>query len=54
MQFPTAWAKTDDEYMQKTEDLMNEYAGNPFINVWLAPHAPYTGFLSIPFKLIGS
>eukprot|EP01127_Copromyxa_protea_P015191 TRINITY_DN4331_c0_g1_i2.p1 TRINITY_DN4331_c0_g1~~TRINITY_DN4331_c0_g1_i2.p1 ORF type:complete len:294 (+),score=44.83 TRINITY_DN4331_c0_g1_i2:603-1484(+) len=42
MQFPTAWAKTDQEYLQKTQDTILEFQNDPLVNVWLAPHAPYT------------
>lgn len=43
MQFPTAWAQTDDEYLAKTEDTIKEFQHHPLVNIWLAPHAPYTG-----------
>lgn len=43
MQFPTSWAKDDDEYLKKTEDAIKEFQNSPYVNIWLAPHAPYTG-----------
>jgi 5-methylthioadenosine/S-adenosylhomocysteine deaminase len=43
MQFPTAWAATDEQYLKKTEDAILEFQNNPLVNIWLAPHAPYTG-----------
>jgi 5-methylthioadenosine/S-adenosylhomocysteine deaminase len=40
--FPTAWAKDADEYLQKGEDVHDKYRHNPLIQTAFAPHAPYT------------
>ena len=40
--FPSAWAKTDDEYLKKAEEVIQQFRGNPRVHVTVAPHAPYT------------
>lgn len=40
--FPTVWAKSPDEYLQKGLALHDYYRGNPLIRTAFAPHAPYT------------
>jgi 5-methylthioadenosine/S-adenosylhomocysteine deaminase len=40
--FPTVWAKTPDEYLQKGLALHDYYRGNPLVRTAFAPHAPYT------------
>ena len=40
--FPSAWAKTDAEYLEKSEALIREVEGDRFVHATIAPHAPYT------------
>ena len=40
--FPTAWAKDPDEYLQKGLALRDEYLNDSLVSFALAPHAPYT------------
>ncbi len=40
--FPTAWAKTADEYLVKGEQVHDKYRHNSHIYTAFAPHAPYT------------
>lgn len=40
--FPTAWAKTPDEYIAKGLEFLQEYKNHPRITPTMAPHAPYT------------
>ena len=40
--FPTAWAKTDDEYFAKAGELHDQWRTDPLIGTAFAPHAPYT------------
>lgn len=40
--FPTVWAKSPEEYLQKGLALHDYYRGNPLIRTAFAPHAPYT------------
>ena len=40
--FPTAWAKTADEYFDKCLGVYDEIKGRPLIRGCWAPHAPYT------------
>lgn len=40
--FPTAWAKTPDEYISKGLEFLQEYKNHPRITTTMAPHAPYT------------
>lgn len=40
--FPTAWAKTPEEYLQKGLEFYAEYKHYDRITATLAPHAPYT------------
>eukprot|EP01126_Amoeba_proteus_P021127 TRINITY_DN2141_c0_g2_i10.p1 TRINITY_DN2141_c0_g2~~TRINITY_DN2141_c0_g2_i10.p1 ORF type:complete len:331 (+),score=70.37 TRINITY_DN2141_c0_g2_i10:280-1272(+) len=42
LSFPTAWAKTDAEYLEKSIKNFHEFQGNPLVRVWFGPHAPYT------------
>eukprot|EP01125_Pyxidicula_operculata_P021027 TRINITY_DN7950_c0_g1_i1.p1 TRINITY_DN7950_c0_g1~~TRINITY_DN7950_c0_g1_i1.p1 ORF type:complete len:332 (+),score=57.02 TRINITY_DN7950_c0_g1_i1:486-1481(+) len=42
IQYPSAWAKTSDEYFLKSVDLIQKYQNNPYVTIALAPHAPYT------------
>lgn len=40
--FPSAWARTDDEYLRRARELFEAHKNDPFIRVTAAPHAPYT------------
>lgn len=40
--FPTAWAKSDDEYFARFEELHEQWQDHPRIRIAIAPHAPYT------------
>jgi 5-methylthioadenosine/S-adenosylhomocysteine deaminase len=40
--FPSAWAKDTQEYLDKGEQLHDKYKHNPLIQTSFAPHAPYT------------
>lgn len=40
--FPTAWAKSDDEYFARAAELHAQWRGDPLISTAFAPHAPYT------------
>ncbi len=40
--FPTAWAKDSNEYLQKGRAVHEQFSDNPLIQTALAPHAPYS------------
>ena len=40
--FPTAWARTDDEYFDRAGEVHDQWRGDPLIACAFAPHAPYT------------
>ncbi|HVI59768.1 MAG TPA: TRZ/ATZ family hydrolase [Luteimonas sp.] len=40
--FPTAWAKSDDEYFDKAGEVHDQWRHDPLIATAFAPHAPYT------------
>ena len=40
--FPTAWAKDADDYLQKGVDIHDKYHHQALIHTVFAPHAPYT------------
>jgi len=40
--FPTAWAASDDEYFAKAGEVYDQWRGDPLISMAFAPHAPYT------------
>lgn len=40
--FPTAWAKSDDEYFDRAGDVHDQWRGDSLIATAFAPHAPYT------------
>jgi 5-methylthioadenosine/S-adenosylhomocysteine deaminase len=42
IEFPTAWAKSRDEYFDKNLAVHDEFLGEALITTTLAPHAPYT------------
>jgi 5-methylthioadenosine/S-adenosylhomocysteine deaminase len=39
--FPTSWAKTSDEYFEKTEDFYLAYQNHALIKPTISPHSPY-------------
>ena len=40
--FPSAWAKDAQEYLDKGEEVHDKFKHNPLIQTAFAPHAPYT------------
>lgn len=42
IEFPSAWAKSRDEYFDKNLAVHDEFKGEALIATTLAPHAPYT------------
>ncbi len=42
IEFPSAWAKNSDEYLQKGLALYQQFHQHPLITTAFAPHAPYT------------
>jgi 5-methylthioadenosine/S-adenosylhomocysteine deaminase len=42
IEFPSAWAKSRDEYFDKGLAVHDEFRGETLIGTSLAPHAPYT------------
>ncbi len=40
--FPTAWAKSDDEYFNRAGEVHDQWRDDPLIATAFAPHAPYT------------
>ena len=40
--FPSAWAKTDDEYFARATELHDTWRDDALIGTAFAPHAPYT------------
>jgi 5-methylthioadenosine/S-adenosylhomocysteine deaminase len=40
--FPTAWAKTDDEYFGRAVEVHDAWHDDPLVTTAFAPHAPYT------------
>lgn len=40
--FPTAWAKSDDEYFARAGEVHDQWRDDPLIATAFAPHAPYT------------
>ncbi len=40
--FPSAWAASDDEYFDRAGDVHDQWRGDPLIATAFAPHAPYT------------
>ena len=40
--FPTAWAKTDDEYFDRAGEVHDQWRDDPLVTTAFAPHAPYT------------
>ena len=42
VEFPSAWARGPDEYLDKGLEVRDAYRGQELISFTLAPHAPYT------------
>src|SRR5574337_698571 len=42
IEFPTAWAKSQDEYFERAGEVHDGFIGDPLISTAFAPHAPYT------------
>jgi 5-methylthioadenosine/S-adenosylhomocysteine deaminase len=42
IEFPTAWAKTQDEYFDRAGEVHDLYRRDPLVRTCFAPHAPYT------------
>ncbi|MET0226012.1 MAG: TRZ/ATZ family hydrolase [Dokdonella sp.] len=42
IEFPSAWAKTRDEYFERALAVHDEFAGEDLLGTAFAPHAPYT------------
>lgn len=40
--FPTAWARSAQEYFDKALEVHDNYRGHPLVRTAFAPHAPYT------------
>lgn len=42
IEFPTAWAKSQDEYFERAGDVHDSFRGDALVGTAFAPHAPYT------------
>ncbi|MBN8946196.1 TRZ/ATZ family hydrolase [Rhodanobacter sp. UC4450_H17] len=42
IQFPTAWANSQDEYFARAGEVHDSFRGDPLVSTAFAPHAPYT------------
>jgi 5-methylthioadenosine/S-adenosylhomocysteine deaminase len=42
LDFPTAWAKTPDEYLRKGLEIHDQFKAEPLVTTAFAPHAPYS------------
>jgi 5-methylthioadenosine/S-adenosylhomocysteine deaminase len=40
--FPTAWARTQDEYFERAAETHDQFRHDPLVRTAFAPHAPYT------------
>ena len=40
--FPTAWAQSDDEYFERACEVHDQWRHDPLVSTTFAPHAPYT------------
>lgn len=40
--FPTAWAKSDDEYFDRAGEVHDQWRHDALVSTTFAPHAPYT------------
>ena len=53
LDFPTVWAQSPDEYIQKTMKLHDDHRNSELISIAFGPHAPYT-VSNEPLKKIGT
>jgi 5-methylthioadenosine/S-adenosylhomocysteine deaminase len=42
IEFPTAWANSQDEYFARAGEVHDSFRGDPLVSTAFAPHAPYT------------
>ena len=42
IEFPTAWAKSQDDYFERAAEVHDSFHGDPLVGTAFAPHAPYT------------
>ncbi|TPG10644.1 TRZ/ATZ family hydrolase [Rhodanobacter glycinis] len=42
IEFPTAWAKSQDEYFERASEVHDSFLGDNLVSTAFAPHAPYT------------
>jgi 5-methylthioadenosine/S-adenosylhomocysteine deaminase len=42
IEFPTTWAKTQDEYFERAGEVHDSFLGDNLVSTAFAPHAPYT------------
>ena len=42
IEFPTAWAKSQDEYFERASEVHDGFRGDALVSTAFAPHAPYT------------
>jgi 5-methylthioadenosine/S-adenosylhomocysteine deaminase len=42
IEFPTAWAKSQDEYFERAGAVHDDFRGDHLVSTAFAPHAPYT------------
>jgi 5-methylthioadenosine/S-adenosylhomocysteine deaminase len=42
IEFPTAWAKSQDEYFERAGEVHDSFRGDALISTAFVPHAPYT------------
>jgi 5-methylthioadenosine/S-adenosylhomocysteine deaminase len=42
IEFPTPWAKSQDEYFERAAEVHDSFIGDPLVSTAFAPHAPYT------------
>ncbi|MGN6512587.1 MAG: TRZ/ATZ family hydrolase [Lysobacteraceae bacterium] len=40
--FPSAWARSDDEYFDRAREVHDQWRNDPLVGTAFAPHAPYT------------
>jgi 5-methylthioadenosine/S-adenosylhomocysteine deaminase len=40
--FPTAWASSDDQYFDRAIEVHDQWRDDPLVSMAFAPHAPYT------------
>jgi 5-methylthioadenosine/S-adenosylhomocysteine deaminase len=40
--FPSAWARSDDEYFDRATEVHDQWRNDPLVAMAFAPHAPYT------------